>query len=156
MGLNKNVTILRNDLSVPVRCLFPFINSKASPSDYIYSSALKPSKNEPFHFQKSLIDTSVVNLLKTQWHCYQFTAAGVYQNPSSKRELYIFVNIPSSIKILYAAKWVSHLFNQGSPFSVCFMWTNSPGARLLSSCCHQQKLKDRDLSNRNLLELLCS
>lgn len=55
MGLNKNVTILRNYLSVPVRCLFPFINSKASPSDYIYSSVLKPSKNEPFNCQKVLL-----------------------------------------------------------------------------------------------------
>lgn len=66
MGLNKNVAILRYDLSVPVRCLFPFINSKASPSDYIYSSELKPSENEPFHCQKALTDISTVNLLMAQ------------------------------------------------------------------------------------------
>lgn len=57
-GLNKNCAIFRYRLSVPLRCQFPFINSKASPSNYMYSSELKPGENEPFHYKKALTDAS--------------------------------------------------------------------------------------------------
>lgn len=68
----------RYDLSVPLKCLFPFINSQASPSDYVYSSELKPGENEPFNFKKALTDTSNINLLMTQWHCLKFAAAEIF------------------------------------------------------------------------------
>lgn len=95
------------DLSVPLRWLFPFVNSKASPSDYIYSSEPKPGKNEPFHYKTALTDTSNINLLMTEWHCLKFTAADFYQNSSFKSKNSILVKTFMLQGMLYAKKYES-------------------------------------------------